>query len=64
MFLPPYSPDLNPIERIWLTMKAGWFNNYVCKDEKQLIERLDRAIIDVIDQPDKTQKTSAIGTLI
>ena len=22
MFLPPYSPDLNPIERIWLVMKA------------------------------------------
>ncbi len=21
MYLPPYSPDLNPIERIWLTIK-------------------------------------------
>ena len=21
------------IERIWLTMKARWFNNYVCKNE-------------------------------
>ena len=34
-YLPPYSPDLNPIERIWLTMKARWFNNYVCKNEEQ-----------------------------
>ncbi len=24
-FLQPYSPDLNPIERIWNTMKARWF---------------------------------------
>jgi len=62
-YLPPYSPDLNPIERIWLTMKARWFNNYVCKNEEKLLERLDQAILDVIDNPNKTQKTTAIGTL-
>jgi len=62
-YLPPYSPDLNPIERIWLTMKAHWFNNYVSKNEEQLLERLDQAILDVINDPKKTQKTSAIGTL-
>jgi hypothetical protein len=44
-------------------MKARWFNNYVCKNEQQLLERLDQAILEVIDHPDKTQKTSAIGTL-
>ena len=62
-YLPPYSPDLNPIERIWLTMKARWFNNYVCKDEAELIDRLDQAILDVIDNHHKTQKTTDIGTL-
>jgi transposase len=62
-YLPPYSPDLNPIERIWLTMKARWFNNHVCKNEEQLLERLDQAILDVIDNPKRTQKTAAIGTL-
>lgn len=63
MYLPPYSPDLNPIERIWLTMKARWFNNHVCKNEEQLVERLDQAILEVIDNPRSTQKTTAIGTL-
>jgi transposase len=63
MYLPPYSPDLNPIERIWLIMKARWFNNYVCKNLDQLIERLDQAILDVIDHPDKTKITASIGTL-
>ena len=61
--LPPYSPDLNPIERIWLTMKARWFNNHVSKNEEQLLERLDQAILDVINNPNQTQKTAAIGTL-
>jgi hypothetical protein len=28
-----------------------------------LLERLDQAILDVIDNPEKTQQTTAIGTL-
>jgi transposase len=63
MYLPPYSPDLNPIERIWLTIKARWFNNHVCKNEEKLLERLDQAILDVIDNPDAIKQTTAIGTL-
>ncbi len=62
-YLPPYSPDLNPIERIWLKMKARWFNNHVCKNEEELIDRLDQAIWDVIYNPNGTKKTTAIGTL-
>jgi hypothetical protein len=45
-------------------MKARWFNNYVCKNEQQLLERLDPAILDVIHIPKKTQKTACIATLI
>lgn len=62
-FLPPYSPDFNPIERIWNTMKARWFNNHVCRNAQQLVDRLDVAILDVIDNPLRTQKTAAIGKL-
>ena len=64
MYLPPYSPDLNPIERIWLTMKARWFNNYVCKNEEKLLERLDKAILDVIDNPHMTQKNHRYRNVI
>ena len=45
-------------------MKARWFNNHVCKTEEQLLERLDKAILDVIYNPLNTQKTAAIGTLL
>jgi hypothetical protein len=41
-------------------MKARWFNNYVCRNVDQLIERLDLAIFDVINNPKQTQKTTAI----
>ena len=61
MFLPPYSPDLNPIEKIWLIMKARWFNNHVCRNRKALIERLDKAILDVINTPHDVQKTTSFG---
>jgi hypothetical protein len=44
-------------------MKARWFNNYVYKKEEQLIERLDQAILDVINNPRQTQRTADFGTL-
>ncbi len=41
LYLSPYSPDFNPIERLWLLMKDRWFNNVVCKNMDLLIQRLD-----------------------
>ena len=44
-------------------MKARWFSNYVCENEDQLLERLDQAILDVINNPKKTQRATDFGTL-
>jgi transposase len=30
-YLPPRSPDLNAIERLWLRIKADWFNGWIAK---------------------------------
>jgi len=35
----------------------------VLEEGGRLLERLDQAILDVIDSPEKTQQTTAIGTL-
>jgi hypothetical protein len=35
----------------------------VCKNEEKLLERLDQAILDAIGNPEKTQQTTATGTL-
>lgn len=60
LYLPPYSPDLNPIERIWLVMKANWFNNLHCKTVDELTDRMDQAILDLVNNQESVAKTSAI----
>ena len=62
VFLPPYSPDYNPIERLWLLLKAEWFTDFIAKNREQLIERLDKALIWLIKRTNKNQKTCAITT--
>jgi len=60
LFLPPYSPDFNPIERLWLLIKAEWFSDYIAKDRKQLIARLDQALNWAIDRTEQNQQTCSM----
>jgi transposase len=60
LYLPPYSPDLNPIERLWLVIKAQWFTDFVAKDRSALVERLDRALLWAMERTQENQKTCAI----
>ena len=39
-----------------------WYGFFTTNEEK-LLERLDQAILDVVDNPEKIQQTTAIGTL-
>lgn len=62
MYLPPYSPDLNPIEKLWLVMKAEWFTDFVAKDIDALTARLDQALCWAINRQNDNQRTCAIPT--
>lgn len=40
-FLPPYSPNLNPIERLWKVMNEKVRNNRFFKSAKDFKEKID-----------------------
>lgn len=61
LFLPAYSPDFNPIEKLWLVIKAHWFSDFVAKDKEQLIDRLDKALLWAINRKAENQLTCSIG---
>jgi transposase len=60
LFLPPYSPDLNPIERLWLLIKAEWFSDFIAKDRTALIARLDDALNWAMQRGAANQQTCSI----
>ena len=43
-YLPPYSPDFNPIERIWLLLKARYFTDWIAQIPEQLSNRITFAL--------------------
>ena len=54
LYLPAYSPDFNPIERLWLRLKADWFWDFIARTDEQLTERLCQALKSFIDDRPKT----------
>jgi len=60
LFLPPYSPDFNPIERLWQLMKAEWFTDFIAKTRDQLIERLDKALCWLVGRQSSNKITCSI----
>jgi transposase len=43
MPLPPYAPELNPIERVWAYLRSHYMSNRVYKDYDELFEKTKTA---------------------
>lgn len=59
-FLPGYSPDFNPIERLWLRLKADWFWDFIAKTSDELTNRLCLALKSFINDSSKTAAICSI----
>jgi|SRR6478736_2538121 len=58
-YLPPYSPQLNPIERLWLRLKADWFTDFTARTTAQLEEHLCNALCNLMEDPVKVASNTA-----
>jgi transposase len=43
-YLPPYTPDLNPVEGIWSLPRRGWLSNVAFSPPEHLIQRIRRGL--------------------
>lgn len=43
--LPPYSPELNPVEHIWDELREKWFQNLVFNSIEAVEDRLVEALV-------------------
>jgi transposase len=43
LYLPPYSPELNPVERLWAYLRSHYLSNRIYQDYNDLLEASGRA---------------------
>jgi transposase len=51
LFLPPYSPELNPKENLWDEIREKIFKNYALKSIDAVRAKLDQAILYIERNP-------------
>jgi transposase len=54
--LPPYSPELNPIEQVWSWMRQHCLSNRVFKGYDDIVEQVSKAWNTFISVPDRIKK--------
>lgn len=52
LHLPPYSPDFNPIERLWQHLKSHYLAGFVTKRSEELADKLEVSITQLLSLPE------------
>jgi len=51
LYLPPYSPDFNPIERLWQHLKSHYLAGFITKSGLELSDKLIESLRAVMKKP-------------
>lgn len=62
--LPPYSPQLNPLENIWEEIREKWFSNKVFIDLDSVIDTLTEALLTLENDKKRVHKISGFKWII
>jgi transposase len=57
--LPPYSPELNPVEHIWNELREKWFHNRVFDSQGALEDHLEAALVSMEEDPTRVRSIVA-----
>lgn len=55
VYLPAYSPDFNPIERLWQHLKSHYLAGYITKHGEELNQKIYESIRDLLNRPETIQ---------
>lgn len=64
IFLPPYSPELNPAEHLWKAIRQDFFGNQVFADLDAVEMALSAGICCLEDDPIRTQSMTGFDWII
>jgi putative transposase len=51
LFLPPRSPELNPVENVWQFLRDNWLSNRIFKDYEDIVAHCCDAWNKLVAQP-------------
>jgi len=59
VYLPAYSPDFNPIERLWKFLKEQFLSDFHTRDAETLENKIDDSLRKLIRMPERVTSVTA-----
>ena len=64
VFLPPYSPELNPAEHVWEEIREKWFPNLVFDSLRAVEDRLVEALATLENDPQRVAQIAGFDWIV
>ncbi len=64
IYLPPYSPQLNPVEHIWESIRENWFRNEAFNSIDAVENQLEKALVALEGDPAAVKSLTGFSWII